>query len=96
MDLLSHYNVFFALDLNGRLHWGLVVIGPVHLGSISSDHFGSLASVTVHFHQLGQLEAGLLQHLDLQLDAQTFTLDTDVSTLNKHWTLLPKPLTLRM
>ena len=47
-------------------HGWLVVVGAVHLGSdvlTGSDHAAALA---VDLHELGQVEAGLLQNLHLQ------------------------------
>ena len=62
--------------LNGRLYWWFVAFRTVDddTGSGTGRHFSSLAAaISVQFHQTGQIESRLLQHLHLQNDTHTRT-----------------------
>lgn len=56
------------MDLDRVQNWGLESIGACHdltSGGISGGHGTLAGSFTVQVHELGQVEAGFLQDLDL-------------------------------
>lgn len=67
-----------ARALDRFLHWRFVSLGAVHddatLGG-TGRHFGSLATaIAVQLQQVGQVEAGLLQDLDLRIKQTQLTI----------------------